>query len=66
MRLSSEVLEVITEVDMRLWRLDALHLASPLRFGEDLSSFVVGDPRLLRVAHAANPVTASLGRDPGR
>ncbi len=59
--LSGGVVDIAAEIDMKLRSLDALHLASAMRLGQDLSTFVAYDHRLLGAADAANLPTASPG-----
>lgn len=62
-KLSSEILDIASEIDMKLRSLDALHLASAMRLGDNLSTFVAYDHRLLEAAGAVNIPTVSPGRD---
>jgi uncharacterized protein len=63
--LGRAVQDVACEIgDPLLRTLDALHLASALLIGEDLTAFVAYDQRLAGAAHAAGLVVATPGQPP--
>ena len=66
-RLDRAVQDVACDLGDPLLRpLDALHLASALLLGEELTAFVAYDRRLAAAAQAAGLVTATPGQPPPR
>lgn len=62
--LSGEIVDMAAELDMKLRSLDALHLCSAMALGQDLSTFVAYDQRLVQAAQAANlPVVSPVAGD---
>lgn len=52
--ISDDILDAASDLDPTVLRsLDAIHLASAMAFGEDLTAFVSYDDRLLSAAEAA-------------
>jgi predicted nucleic acid-binding protein len=65
MALDRAVQDVACDIDDPLLRtLDALHLASALLLGRDLTAFIAYDQRLVDAAHGAGLVVATPGQAP--